>query len=502
MKTPTRILIVEDERIVAFNLQQRLTHMGYEVPAVAVNGRESLDLVHRTRPDLVLMDIHIEGDMDGIEVASQLKRTHSVPVIYLTAYSEDSTLERARETKPYGYLIKPFSERELHATIQMALERHAVEDALIHSQIQLQQALSAASMGIVELDTTSHTINATPHAANLLGWTPEQPTTLATLLSSIDASDRDGIAGKLQDSIAKLKQFSDEFRVLSLDQQTRWIKLDASPLGSKRMSGVIQDITERKTAEVRLAKLNEALERVVQERTQELRESIEELETFSSSVAHDLRSPIRAIVGFSSLLIDEHPQELSEDSLMLLRRIATEGERMGSFISALLNMSKLSQASVRPITTDLSGIASQIAMQLLESDPGRVADVKIAPDLVAQADPELIHSVIDNLIRNAWKFCAHSDVTRISFNAETQAGETVFCVRDNGCGFDMAFADRLFKPFLRLHANEDYAGTGLGLNLAQRIVKRHKGRIWAESTVGQGAAFYFTLPGFASGLHT
>ena len=126
--TPPRILIVEDESIVAFNLQQRLSQLGYDVPAVAVSGQESLALVHSTRPDLVLMDIHIEGDMDGIDVAARLKNDHPVPVIYLTAYSEDSTLERARQTTPYGYLIKPFSERELHATIQMALERHTVEE--------------------------------------------------------------------------------------------------------------------------------------------------------------------------------------------------------------------------------------------------------------------------------------------------------------------------------------------------------------------------------------
>ena len=130
MNSSAHILIVEDESIVAFNLQQRLSHMGYHVPDVAVSGTETLSLLSHSSPDLILMDIHIEGTMDGIDVAARIHETRSVPVIYLTAYSEDSTLERARQTRPYGYLIKPFSERELHATIQMALERHSVEKAL------------------------------------------------------------------------------------------------------------------------------------------------------------------------------------------------------------------------------------------------------------------------------------------------------------------------------------------------------------------------------------
>lgn len=170
MKNPPRILIVEDERIVAFNLQQRLSHMGYEVPGVAASGPESLDMIERLAPDLVLMDIHIEGDMDGIDVAVKLMDNPSVPVIYLTAYSEDSTLERARKTRPYGYLIKPFSERELHATIQMALERHNAEMALLRHERLLQQALDAAHMGVVEVDLRSRELTALGHSGSMLGW--------------------------------------------------------------------------------------------------------------------------------------------------------------------------------------------------------------------------------------------------------------------------------------------------------------------------------------------
>ena len=493
MTKPSRILVVEDEAIVAFNLQLRLEQLGYEVPAVAASGQESLDLIGELLPDLVLMDIHIQGPMDGIEVASRLRHTHPVPVIYLTAYAEDATLERARQTRPYGYLLKPFSERELHATIQMAFERHKLETELVDSRRLLQQALDAASMGVLELDTVSTAITASPRTANLMGWTQGQPHTLADLLLRVDADERAAITTKLHESLNELRHFSEEFRVLAEGLPPRWIKLDAGHAPNHRMTGVVQDISERKHSEIRLKLLNEGLENLVTERTTELRQSLKELEAFSYSVAHDLRSPVRVIVGFSQELIREHPAELGEDGLNLVHRIATAGQRMGALIDALLHMSRLNQVPMQLRVVDLSAIAGEIAAQLMESEPTRVAHVRVSPKLEAMADPALVRSVLDNLMRNAWKFSARNEITRIDIGSKSANGETVFFVRDNGCGFDMASADRLFGPFQRLHRDDEYAGTGIGLTIVQRIVMRHGGRVWAFSEPGLGAAFHFTL---------
>ena len=493
MKSAARILIVEDERIVAFNLQQRLIHMGYDVPAVAASGTDSLSLVETVRPDLVLMDIHIEGSMDGIEVASELKKNHSVPVIYLTAYSEDATLERARQTRPYGYLIKPFSERELHATIQMALERHSAEEALAHSQRQLQQALDAASMGVLEMDTHSEEITTTGRANDLLGWTGDRAPTLDELLACVDDQDRALLSERFQESLSDLRAMSEEFRVRQAGQAARWIKLDAGHWPDRRMTGVLQDVSERKVSEIRLKMLNDGLESLVHERTAELKLSIKELEAFSYSVAHDLRSPIRAIVGFSSELLRTHPSDLGEDGMALVDRISGAGRRMGALIDALLNMSRLTQASVQLRPVNLSAMASDIAAQLMQADPERVAQVRIAPGLEAMADATLVHSLLDNLLRNAWKFTTRSALARIEVGQEQRQGQEAFFVRDNGCGFDMAFDSRLFGPFQRLHQEQEYPGTGIGLTIVQRIVMRHGGRVWAESVPDQGTTFYFTL---------
>ncbi|MDP3250900.1 MAG: response regulator [Hydrogenophaga sp.] len=493
MKSPARILIVEDETIVAFNLQQRLTQLGYDVPVVAVSGQESLDLIGQTRPDLVLMDIHIEGDIDGIEVAALLKKNNPVPVIYLTAYSEDSTLERARKTSPYGYLIKPFSERELHATIQMALERHTVEEALVENKRLLQQALDAASMGVLELDTVTTAMSISQQTARLLGREPHMPLTLADFLASVDEKDRAHVGAKFREVLEPLKKFSEEFRLLGTEGPKRWIKVDATPLSDERISGVVQDISVRKHAEIRLQRLNEGLEQRVNERTTELRESLKELETFSYSVAHDLRSPIRSISGLSHVLLEEHRNALGDDGAKLLARISDKSTQMGNLIDALLNLSKLTTVTPQLSEVDLSGMATEILTQQMETDHERMADVKIAAGLTAHGDPVLVRSVLDNLLRNAWKFCAKREVTRIEVGQELQDGQRVFFVRDNGPGFDMAFADQLFSPFRRLHSEAEFKGTGIGLSIVQRIAARHGGRVWVQAEVDQGATFYFTL---------
>lgn len=490
MKTPAKILIVEDESIVAFNLQQRLAQMGYEVPAVAASGSETLNLAQTILPDLVLMDIHIDGQMDGIETASVLQQQRSVPVIYLTAYSEDATLDRARQTRPYGYLIKPFSERELHATIQMALERHSVEEALAHSQQLLQQALDAASMGALEIDTESRTIQSTGHTHELLGWPADKTFTLDDLLAAVEPADRPALSARLQRSLQELQAVSEEFRVRTGGQQWRWIKFDAGAWPDRRMTGVMQDISQRKLAEQKLQRLNEGLEELVKERTAALNQSVKELEAFSYSVAHDLRSPIRAMVGFSQALLQS--PSLPEAQAMA-QRIAEAGQNMGQLIDALLNMSRLSQAPMQLTLVSLSQIAGDIVDQLMRLDPERPAQVRVAPGMEVMADLSLVHSVLDNLLRNAWKFSAHSPVTRIEVGSEQHQGETVFFVRDNGCGFSMSLKEKIFGPFQRLHSEQEYAGSGIGLTIVQRIVMRHGGRVWAESRPGAGATFYFTL---------
>lgn len=494
MKPSAHILIVEDEGIVAFNLQQRLSHMGYHVPDVAVSGTETLALVAQSRPDLILMDIHIEGAMDGIDVAARIHETNPVPVVYLTAYSEDATLERARQTRPYGYLIKPFSERELHATIQMALERHEVEKALAESRQLLQQALDSAQMGTVEIDCSTNRLRLSRKSAHLIGQPEDRALSFDEFLSAVNEADRPAITVLMDRTDSQPQRFSEEFRVLN-DGQARWIKVDASPLPGQRLSGIVQNITARKAAELHLQELNERLEQQVIERTSELEQSLRELEAFTYSAAHDLRAPIRAIAGLSQVVIEDFGEGLGAQGIKLLKTMGSSAVRMGDLIDALLEMSRLSRSAMSLSEVDISQVASELGELLMTSEPGRRALISVAPDLTALADPTLVRCVLDNLMRNAWKFSARKETTCIEVGSLVHEEGPVFFVRDEGCGFDMKFAERLFAPFNRLHSQSEFSGSGIGLSIVKRVVTRHGGRIWAHSVPGEGSTFFFTLQG-------
>jgi len=493
MNSSAHILIVEDESIVAFNLQQRLSHMGYHVPDIAASGCETLHLLSNSSPDLILMDIHIEGEMDGIEVAARIQETSSVPVIYLTAYSEDATLERARLTKPYGYLLKPFSERELHATIQMALERHVVAEALVKSQQLLQQALDAAQMGTVEIDCAASHISLSQQSASLIGKDEEKAITFAEFLLAVEEADRPAIAAHLDTTKAQLVRFSEEFRVRYGAEGENWVKIDVSPQPGRRFSGIVQNITTRKRAEIQTLQLNDSLERQVNERTQELEQSVRELEAFSYSAAHDLRAPIRAIAGLSNVMIEDYAQLLDSTGVKLLKNMGSSAARMGDLIDALLEMSRLSRSTMQLCEVDISQIANELAGSLMASEAQRRAEITVNPGMTAIADPTLVRCVLDNLMRNAWKFSAKKQKTCIEVNCFLQNDEPVFYVRDEGCGFDMQFAERLFAPFNRLHNQTEFSGSGIGLSIVRRVVSRHGGRVWVNSTPNVGSTFFFTL---------
>jgi two-component system, NtrC family, sensor kinase len=225
----------------------------------------------------------------------------------------------------------------------------------------------------------------------------------------------------------------------------------------------------------------------------ELERKNRELEAFSYSVSHDLRAPLRSIDGFGQILLEEHP-ELGDRASSHLRRIRSAAQRMGELIDALLELSRITRADLVRSRVDLSALAHGIVEELRRNEPNRRVEVAILPDVVADADGRLMRIVLDNLLGNAWKFTSKTADAQIEFGAYRQRQGTVYFVRDSGAGFDAAYAKKLFAPFQRLHGQEDFSGTGIGLATVQRIVDRHAGRVWAEGAVGRGATFFFTIP--------
>lgn len=218
-----------------------------------------------------------------------------------------------------------------------------------------------------------------------------------------------------------------------------------------------------------------------------------ELEAFSYSVSHDLRAPLRAIDGFSQALLEGYQKLLDERGGNYLQRVRSATQKMAQLIDDLLKLSRLTRGGMNIIAVDLSRLARDVAAELKRSYAGRRVSFRIMDGLVAQCDRNLIKVALDNLLGNAWKFTAKKEDAEIEFGSELIDGAQTFYVRDNGAGFDMAYSDKLFLTFQRLHLERDFPGTGIGLSLVQRIIHRHGGKVWAEGEVGKGATFYFTL---------
>ncbi|GGF68390.1 hypothetical protein GCM10011332_23200 [Terasakiella brassicae] len=243
-----------------------------------------------------------------------------------------------------------------------------------------------------------------------------------------------------------------------------------------------------------IALLNQRLEERVRQRTSELEAANKEMEAFTYSVSHDLRAPLRTISGFSDILQDEYGNQLDDQAHHYLERVRQGTARMDQLINDLLKLSRSTRGELHRNDVNLSKLAQEIFEDLLHAAPQRNVELHIEPNIHAQGDKRFLRLALENLIANAWKYTSHKDLSQISFGKLKQDGNTVYFISDNGAGFDMAYAEKLFSPFHRLHTSKEFEGTGVGLATVQRIIHRHGGDIWAQATVNEGATFFFTLP--------
>jgi PAS domain S-box-containing protein len=279
-----------------------------------------------------------------------------------------------------------------------------------------------------------------------------------------------------------------ENRYRSIDGTYKWLSWKSVPIGDF-MYAAARDITPEKIAAAQIRKLNLELESSVKD----LKHVNQELEAFSYSVSHDLRAPLRAVIGYSKILLDEYREKLDQDAVNTLGKIMGATHKMGQLIDGLLDLSQLSRSTLAQNKVDLSAIVRELEIEFHEIEPKRKVKFLIANDAVVSGDLRLIHSAITNLINNAWKFTSKREDAQIQFGIDQQEEGRIFFIRDNGAGFDMRHADKLFGTFQRLHTVREFEGTGIGLATVQRIIHRHGGKIWAEGEIDKGATFYFTL---------
>lgn len=379
-------------------------------------------------------------------------------------------------------------------------EQVATERALQESQQRYFEVVEAVNEVIFRTDTFGRLSFVNGVWRGITGYRVEQ--SLGKPL--VDFFHPDDRAGAEQQLLAvaggRLPDCHYELRLRTREGEIRWIEAACRPItdaaGNRLgLAGTLDDISSRKVAELTLKNINQELEARVRLRTAELEASNRELEAFSYSVSHDLRAPLRAIDGFARILEEELEGKLDDTSRNHIERIRRATQRMAHLIDALIELARLTRQSLHKETFDISDLALQVAEEIRAEEPERKAEVEITRGLMVTADRTLVRVLLENLLRNAWKFSARQEVAKIAFRAERERERRVFCIADNGAGFDMAFAANLFRPFHRLHTATEFSGTGIGLATVQRIIQRHGGVIWAQSKPGEGARFYFTLGG-------
>ncbi len=374
-------------------------------------------------------------------------------------------------------------------TVQDISDRKQTETALQNLSDRLSLALKSGAIGIWDWDVTQNLLTWDDRMYTLYDIAPSQFTSVYEAWArSVHPDDRPRAEQAIQSALAGEKDYDLEFRVVHADQSVHFIQASALVQRDdqgvpQRMIGINFDITERKQAERHLLQTSAQLEA-----------SNRELEAFAYSVSHDLRGPLRAIDGFSMALMEDYSDQFGEEGQDYFARIRHNVNRMGMLIDDLLRLSRVSRSDIQYSTVNLSVLVQEQIEELQDTDPDRQVTVVIAPDVIVSADAILMRVLLTNLIQNAWKFTSHHATARIEFGLFRQDEDWVYFVRDDGAGFDMAYADMLFGVFQRLHNTHEFPGTGIGLATVQRAIHRHGGRVWAEGVVEQGATVYFTLP--------
>jgi len=388
----------------------------------------------------------------------------------------------------------------LRARLERQRSQEAERQAVI--KVREQASLLDRAQDAIMVRNLDHTIRFwNKGAERLYGWTAEE--VLGKTMETQMYSDPQVLRDSMTKTLANEGDWSGELEQRARDGSTvcieaRWTVVRDEQGKVNGVLGINTNIRERKRAREEILRLNASLEERVQQRTAQLEIANKELEAFSYSVSHDLRSPLSAVDGFSDLLertmAKAETTPLTERSRHYLARIRAGVSQMSELIDAMLTLAQVSRSSLRWEKVDLSALAEALMAGYRERDSGREARLHVEPGVTGQGDPRLLKQVLDNLLGNAWKFSAKQACTEISFGRETGGdGETVYFVRDQGAGFDMAYAQKLFGAFQRLHTPSEFAGTGVGLATVQRIIARHGGKVWAQSEPGHGATFYFTL---------
>lgn len=494
------VLVVEDNPDMNSFIAEALGQH-YRV-LTARDGQEGLEAARAHRPDLIVSDMMMPR-LNGEQMVQALRQEpalQDVPIVILTAKADEDLRIRLLQDGVQDYLNKPFSVDELQARVDgMLAERRQAANLLRESEARFRATFAQAGVGMAHVAPDGRWLLVNQRLCDITGYNREE---LAdrTFQEITHPDDLHNDLEQVQRLLAgEIDSYSMEKRYLHQDGHIQWVNLTVSlvrqPDGSPHyFIAAVEDIQRRKAAEEEIRHLNADLEQRVEARTAELQAANKELDSFANAVSHDLRAPLRAMTGFSRAILEDYGETLEGDAREYLQRIVDAGKHMGSLIEGLLSLSRSTREQLQRERVDISAMAERILQELQRSAPERRVHWQVEGDLAAEGDPRMVEVVLQNLLGNAWKYTAHTATAEIRIYARRQPQQIAFCIADNGAGFDMAQANRLFQPFQRLHRQEQFPGIGIGLATVQRVVHRHGGSIHATATPGQGAEFCFTLP--------
>jgi PAS domain S-box-containing protein len=505
------VLLVDDNPANLLAMSAALDNMGADV-VTAMSGAEALKCLLRRDFCAVLMDVQmpILGGFETAELIRKRERTRHMPIIFVTANSQaDEHVSRGYELGAVDYLFKPVRAETLRAKVavfvDLARQRALIEQQsgqLVASEARFRRLVeeTPATVYVGELHTFGVTRYVSPNVQKLVSFGVDAFLENPALWGNrVHPDDRARVQSQFLRAVSERKAFSEEYRVVTADDRVVWVLDEAvlvdGGLEAEHVQGIWQDVTVRRLAQEALQEANDELRATAEQllsANKGVKLANQELETFTSAVAHDLRAPLRSIAGFSATLLEEYSAVVDEEGQDLLVRIHTAAGWMGTLIDDLLHLSHCSLDEMRRETVNLSELAASCISELARDAPERKVTARIAPGLTTQGDSRLLRIALDNLLRNAWKFTSKKDHAVIEVGQDTATG--AYFVRDDGAGFDMQFASSLFGAFQRLHRQDEFEGNGIGLITVKRVIERHGGQLSAYAELEKGATFTFTLP--------